>query len=81
MPVLSQIAPPELRSTGYALFNCAGTIAGGAVAAAAGALKTSASLGRMMVAAGLLLLIAAALLLRLDIRSFGHRPCVFKRVS
>ena len=71
MPVLSQIAPPELRSTGYALFNCAGTIAGGTVAAAAGALKSSVGLGEMMVAAGFLLFIAAAFLLRLEIRSSG----------
>ena len=81
MPVLCQIAPPELRSTGYALFNCAGTIAGGAVAAVAGALKSSAGLGRMMVTAGLLLFIAAILLLRLEIGSSGRRSRGIQQIS
>jgi sugar phosphate permease len=74
MPVLCQIAPPELRSTGYGLFNCAGTVAGGAVAAVAGALKSSVGLGGMMEAAGLLLLVGAALLLRLEIPCLETHP-------
>ncbi len=39
MPVLSQIAAPELRSTGYGIFNLAGCVAGGIAAAGAGWLK------------------------------------------
>jgi MFS family permease len=64
MPVLCQIAPARLRSTGYGLFNCAGSMAGGAVAAAAGALKATFGLGVTIEATGLLLFAAAALLLR-----------------
>jgi len=81
MPVLCQIAPPELRSTGYGLFNCLGTIAGGAVSAAGGALKSSVGLGGMMEVAGLLLFIAAAMLLQLKIRSFEFSPGGVQRVS
>ena len=76
MPVLCEIAPPELRATGYGLFNCAGTIAGGVVAALAGALKSSVGLGSMMKAAGLLFLVSAILLFRLEIPGFEHRSAV-----
>jgi len=67
MPVLCEIAPPEWRATGYGLFSCAGTVAGGVVAALAGALKSSVGLGGMMEATGLLLLVSVALLFRLEI--------------
>jgi MFS family permease len=73
MPVLCQIAPPKLRSTGYGVFNFAGTFAGGAVAAVAGALKSSVGLGGMMEVAGVLLFVAAVLLLRLEI-PMGTQP-------
>jgi len=62
MPVLCQIAPARLRSTGYGLFNCAGSIAGGLVAAAAGALKATMGLGVTIQATGLLLFASALLL-------------------
>ena len=71
MPVLCEIAPPELRATGYGLFNCAGTVAGGVVAALAGALKSTVGIGGMMQAAGLLFFVAAILLFRLQLPSFG----------
>jgi len=74
MPVLCEIAPPELRATGYGLFNCAGTVAGGVVAAVAGALKSTVGLGSMMQAAGLLFLVAAILLFRLQLPSFEPQP-------
>jgi MFS family permease len=64
MPVLSQIAPARLWSTGYGLFNFAGCLAGGAIAAAAGALKSSLGLGGTMQVAAVLLFAAALLLLR-----------------
>lgn len=70
MPVLCEIAPPELRATGYGLFNCAGTVAGGVVAALAGALKSSVGLGGMMVATGLLLLVSAVLFFRLELPAY-----------
>ncbi len=73
MPVLCEIAPPELRATGYGLFNCAGTVAGGVVAAVAGALKSSIGLGGMLQAAGLLFLVAALLLFRLEIPGYKQR--------
>ena len=73
MPVLCEIAPPELRATGYGLFNCAGTVAGGVVAALAGALKSSIGLGGMLQAAGLLFFVAAILLFRLEIPGYKQR--------
>ncbi len=31
MPVLAQVARPEIRATGYGIFNLAGCVAGGAM--------------------------------------------------
>ncbi len=67
MPVLSQIASPELRATGYGVFNFVGTFAGGVSAALAGGLKHTIGLGGAMVAASIVVLIAAILLFRLQI--------------
>lgn len=55
MPVLAQVARPELRATGYGLFNLAGCVAGGVMAAGAGALKPAMGLaGAIEVSAVLL---------------------------
>lgn len=67
MPVLSQIASPELRATGYGVFNFVGTFAGGISAALAGGLKHTIGLGGAMVAASVVVLVAALLLFRLKI--------------
>lgn len=67
MPVLSQIASPELRATGYGIFNFVGALAGGIAAALAGWLKHTIGLGGAMVAAGIVVLMAALLLYRLEI--------------
>ncbi len=67
MPVLSQIASPELRATGYGVFNFVGTFAGGISAALAGGLKHTIGLGGAMVAASVVVLLAALLLFRLNI--------------
>lgn len=67
MPVLSQIASPELRATGYGVFNFVGTFAGGISAALAGGLKHIIGLGGAMVAASVVVLVAALLLFRLKI--------------
>ena len=64
MPALCQIAPNHLRSTGYGLFNLIGPLAGGAIAAAAGALKSSIGIGGTIQIAGVILLISALLLAR-----------------
>jgi predicted MFS family arabinose efflux permease/N-acetylneuraminic acid mutarotase len=58
MPVLCQVARPDLRATGYGIFNLAGCLAGGAVTLLAGALKDAVGLGTIFQVAGLLLLIA-----------------------
>jgi MFS family permease len=65
MPVLSQIARSDLRSTGYGIFNLVGTLTGGVIAAAAGALKNIIGLGGVFQVAALLLLISAVMLVRL----------------
>ncbi len=67
MPVLCQIVPADLRSTGFGLLNMAGTFSGGFVALGAGALKESVGLGALLQGAGVLLLIAAWALSRLPL--------------
>jgi MFS family permease len=67
MPVLCQIAPAQLRSTGYGLFNFAGCITGGIIAAAAGALKSTLGLGATISVTGILLLASSLLLLRVRV--------------
>ena len=62
MPVLAQVARPELRATGYGIFNLAGCVAGGGMAAAAGALKPAIGLsGAIQISAGLLFASAVSL--------------------
>jgi MFS family permease len=67
MPVLSQIARSELRSTGYGVLNMAGTLTGGVIAAVAGAMKTRIGLGGVFQIAAVLLLISAVTLSRLRV--------------
>ena len=67
MPVLSQIASPELRATGFGIFNFVGAFAGGIAAAVAGSMKHVIGLGGAMVAAGVVLLVGALLLYQLRI--------------
>jgi MFS family permease len=63
MPVLCQIAPAELRSTGYGVFNLVSCIVGGISAATAGYLKSALGLGVAFQAAAAILAIAALTLL------------------
>jgi MFS transporter, Spinster family, sphingosine-1-phosphate transporter len=69
MPVLCQIARPDLRSTGFGIFNFAGCIAGGGVAAIAGAVKDTVGLGGTLQVAGAFLLLSGICLIRLPLRS------------
>jgi len=63
MPVLCQIAPAQLRSTGYGVFNLFSCVAGGVAAALAGYLKSRLGLAVAFQAAALVLIAAAGLLL------------------
>jgi MFS family permease len=65
MPVLARIARPELRATGYGVFNFASCLAGGLMALAAGAVKDTLGLGFALQVSGFILAVAALLLLRL----------------
>jgi dipeptide/tripeptide permease len=65
MPVLCQIARPDLRSTGYGIFNLIGCLAGGAAAALTGAWKERIGLGMALQLTALLLIISAVALWRL----------------
>ncbi|MFN7943790.1 MAG: MFS transporter [Blastocatellia bacterium] len=65
MPVLCQIAPPQLRATGFGIFNLASCIVGGTMAAAAGALKDSIGLGSAIQISAVILCLAGLLLLPL----------------
>jgi MFS family permease len=62
MPVLAQVARPEIRATGYGIFNLAGCVVGGVMAAAAGALKPVIGLSGAIQGSALLLLASAAAL-------------------
>jgi len=63
MPVLCQIAPAQLRSTGYGVFNLVSCIVGGITAAAAGYLKSAIGLGIAFQFAAAILIAAALILL------------------
>jgi MFS family permease len=63
MPVLCQIAPSQIRSTGYGIFNLLACIVGGVAAAAAGYLKSALGLGLAFQAAAAILITAALVLL------------------
>jgi MFS family permease len=63
MPVLCQIAPAQLRSTGYGIFNLLACIVGGVATAAAGYLKSAIGLGLAFQAAAAILITAALVLL------------------
>jgi MFS family permease len=58
MPVLCQGIAPEYRATAFGFLNFAGTLSGGAIAAAAGGLKSFVGLGGTFIACGVLLLLA-----------------------
>ncbi len=62
MPVLCQIARPDLRSTGYGIFNFASCIAGGVATALAGILKDAIGLGVAFQAGAVIVLFSAFLL-------------------
>jgi MFS family permease len=63
MPVLAQVARPEIRATGFGVFNLLSCMAGGTMAAAAGALKPLIGLsGAFQFSAELLIASAAVLL-------------------
>ena len=64
MPVLCQISRPCLRSTGFGIYNFCGCLAGGAIAAAAGALKSSVGLAWSIRMAGVIVFASGLLLAR-----------------
>jgi MFS transporter, Spinster family, sphingosine-1-phosphate transporter len=67
MPVLSQLARSEVRSTGYGIFNLSSCLAGGAGAAMAGYFKSRIGLGGAFEISGVLLLISVWMLSRVAI--------------
>ena len=69
MPVLCQVARPNLRATGYGLFNLSGTLLGGASAAVAGFLKSTLGIGGCLQAASVLFVLSSILLLRVALPS------------
>jgi len=72
MPVLCQIARPELRSTGYGIYNCVGCLAGGVMTLLAGALKATLGLNASFQLVAVILIISAVSLWRLRIDGDGH---------
>jgi MFS family permease len=63
MPVLSQIAAPQLRATGYGILNLAGCVVGGVAAAGAGWLKEIIGLAAAFQISAAILMAGAGLLL------------------
>jgi MFS family permease len=61
MPILCEGIAPEQRATAFGFLNFAGTLSGGAIAAAAGGLKSFVGLGGTFMACGSLLLLAGIL--------------------
>ncbi len=62
MPVVCQVVEPELRATAYGVLNCASCLGGGAMAMAAGLLKSAIGLGGTLQTSGVILAAAAATL-------------------
>lgn len=62
MPVLCEVADPRLRATAYGILNLVGCIAGGLMAALAGALKSTIGLGGALRVSGVLLCACALVL-------------------
>lgn len=65
MPVLCQIARPDLRATGYGIFNCVGCVVGGLMAMVAGGLKSTLGLAASFELAAVVLGLSAVTLVRL----------------
>ena len=65
MPVLCQTARPNLRATGYGLFNLSGTLLGGVTAGLAGILKSSLGIGGCVQVASMIFLFSSLVLFRL----------------
>jgi MFS transporter, Spinster family, sphingosine-1-phosphate transporter len=68
MPVVCEVVDEDVRATAYGVLNCTSCFAGGAIAAAAGALKETVGLGGAIQFTGLLVLVAAALLITIRVR-------------
>jgi hypothetical protein len=69
MPVLADAAGDRLRATGYGIFNLAGCLTGGIVAAMAGALKETLGLAGAFQIAAAILSVSGLLLLRIPGRA------------
>jgi MFS transporter, Spinster family, sphingosine-1-phosphate transporter len=67
MPILCQIAKSELRSTGFGIFNCVGSIAGGIIALIGGQLRDTFGLGAFFQLAAVLLLAGSVFLWRIHL--------------
>jgi predicted MFS family arabinose efflux permease len=72
MPALCQIARAGLRSTGYGIFNFAGCVAGGTMAAVAGIVKSTIGIGGALQLASIVLLLSAILLFKLRLPATGE---------
>jgi hypothetical protein len=68
MPVLAQMARPDLRATGYGIFNFAGSLSAGLFVLATGFSKSTIGIGGMLEIASVLLFESAILLIRLRLK-------------
>ena len=72
MPLLCEGIPTHLRATAFGFLNFAGTLSGGIIAAAAGALKSTLGLGGTFGVCGLFLFFASLLMASVQMRQQMH---------
>lgn len=75
MPVMCQVAPWDLRATGYGIYNLSTCIVGGLMAGVAGAVKDALGLGVAFQLSGVLLVASGVVLLRIRIPARKEETC------
>jgi MFS family permease len=68
MPVMCQFTPPELRATGFGLYNAASCLLSGTMIAVAGALKSTLGLGGALEMSACIMMACALYLTRIQIQ-------------
>ena len=66
MPIMCQFTRPELRATGYGIYNCFSALLSGTMTAVAGALKSTLGLGGALEIAGVIVLLCGLYILRIS---------------
>jgi hypothetical protein len=73
MPIMCQFTRPELRATGYGIYNCFSALLSGTMTAVAGALKSTLGLGGALEIAGVIVLLCGLYILHISSSPPGIR--------